>query len=132
MGFCHYSGDGGAGPSIRIAHQALVDADCDWIIVCPCGFNIEDTKKEEELLSSTAWWLVLQPMLTNTNNSVAGDACLQSLVLGECLVLQNHRWELCPIFPAYLADSQSPHPIGKPACATFHHISCLTLTVRHV
>ena len=63
MEVCHYSGDGGAGPSIRIAHQALIDADCDWIIVCPCGFKIEDTKKEEDLLSSKAWWLVLQPML---------------------------------------------------------------------
>ncbi|KAL0049090.1 hypothetical protein WJX82_006101 [Trebouxia sp. C0006] len=49
-------GGGGAGPSIRILNQALVDADCDWIIVCPCGFTIEDTKKEQHLLSSKLWW----------------------------------------------------------------------------
>lgn len=49
-------GDGGAGPSIRISNQALVDADCDWIIVCPCGFTIEDTRKEEDLLNSKSWW----------------------------------------------------------------------------
>lgn len=89
MEFCHYSGDGGAGPSIRIPHQALVDADCDWIIVCPCGFKIEDTKKEEDLLSSKAWWLVLQPVLANTSHSAADDACLHGLVLGECMAVQN-------------------------------------------
>ena len=50
------SGGGGAGPSIRIPNEALVEADCDWIIVCPCGFTIEDTKKEEHLLSSKPWW----------------------------------------------------------------------------
>ena len=55
---CVCSGNGGAGPSIRIPSQALVDADCDWIIVCPCGFTIEDTKKEEDLLSTKAWWYV--------------------------------------------------------------------------
>jgi hypothetical protein len=55
-----YSEGGGAGPSIRILNQALVDADCDWIIVCPCGFTIEDTKKEQHLLSSKPWWYALQ------------------------------------------------------------------------
>ena len=49
-------GNGGAGPSIRIPNEALVEADCDWIIVCPCGFTIEDTKKEEDLLSTKSWW----------------------------------------------------------------------------
>ncbi|KAL0026272.1 hypothetical protein WJX77_007604 [Trebouxia sp. C0004] len=49
-------GGGGAGPSIRIPNQALIDADCDWIIVCPCGFTIKDTEKEQHLLSSKPWW----------------------------------------------------------------------------
>ena len=49
-------GEGGAGPSKRITNEALVEADCDWIILCPCGFTIEDTKKEEDLLSTKPWW----------------------------------------------------------------------------
>lgn len=59
----HCRGEGGAGPSKRIPNQALVDADCDWIIVCPCGFTIEDTKKEEDLLSTKSWWYA--PLLTS-------------------------------------------------------------------
>ena len=54
---CGYdSGNGGAGPSVRIAPEAVVQADVDWIIVCPCGFTIEDTLKEAHLLSTKSWW----------------------------------------------------------------------------
>lgn len=66
-------GGGGAGPSIRIPNQALIDAECDWIIVCPCGFTIEDTEKEQHLLSSKPWWQNLRAVQNNKVVIVDGN-----------------------------------------------------------
>ncbi|KAL0031422.1 hypothetical protein WJX79_010907 [Trebouxia sp. C0005] len=98
-------GGGGAGPSIRILNQALVDADCDWIIVCPCGFSIEDTKKEQDLLSSKTWWQNLRAVqnskvvIVDGNQMFArpGPRLVDALeFLQDKQEVQQRKWRAAP------------------------------------
>eukprot|EP00850_Spirogloea_muscicola_P003389 SM000013S26558 [mRNA] locus=s13:1001004:1007565:- [translate_table: standard] len=50
----------GAGESFRVSPEQVVAVDPDWIIVCPCGLNIQTTKKELEAVSLRAWWRKLR------------------------------------------------------------------------
>lgn len=46
----------GAKASFAMSHEALVDADCDWIIICPCGLDLKQTAKELPAMTSQTWW----------------------------------------------------------------------------
>ena len=39
-----------------MSHEALAAADVDWIVVCPCGLDLEQTAKELPALTSQPWW----------------------------------------------------------------------------
>ena len=49
-------GEGGAKPSFAMKNEALSEADCDWIIVCPCGLDLETTARELTAVTSHSWW----------------------------------------------------------------------------
>jgi hypothetical protein len=42
-----------------MSHEALIAADCDWIIVGPCGLTLEATVKELPTLLRQPWWYVI-------------------------------------------------------------------------
>ena len=46
----------GAPASFAMSHEALAAADVDWIVVCPCGLDLEQTAKELPALTSQPWW----------------------------------------------------------------------------
>ncbi|KAJ3036009.1 hypothetical protein HDV00_003144 [Rhizophlyctis rosea] len=50
------SSGSGAGPSVRTPAQQLVDLKPELIIVCPCGLNMADTRKEVTLIQDRDWW----------------------------------------------------------------------------
>ncbi|TPX58711.1 hypothetical protein PhCBS80983_g02970 [Powellomyces hirtus] len=63
----------GAGPSKRTRAQAVIDSRPEIIIVCPCGLNLEDAKRETGLAMKLEWW----PEMTKYCQKIAvvdGDA----------------------------------------------------------
>eukprot|EP00850_Spirogloea_muscicola_P023641 SM000374S13837 [mRNA] locus=s374:60548:65025:+ [translate_table: standard] len=50
----------GAGESFRVSPEQVVAVDPDWIIVCPCGLDIQTTKRELEAVATRAWWRELR------------------------------------------------------------------------
>lgn len=46
---------GGAGKSIVVTPEQVVASDPDWVIICCCGLNIEDTKKHLTAMSEKEW-----------------------------------------------------------------------------
>eukprot|EP00210_Caulerpa_lentillifera_P000569 g550.t1 len=50
------SEDGGAGYSYAISNEDFVKSDPDWIIICPCGLDIQETLKEMETIKNQSWW----------------------------------------------------------------------------
>ncbi|KAI8821660.1 uncharacterized protein EV422DRAFT_614898 [Fimicolochytrium jonesii] len=46
----------GAGPSVRTRAQAVIDSKPEIIIICPCGLNLEDAKREARLAMKLDWW----------------------------------------------------------------------------
>ncbi|KAJ3073037.1 hypothetical protein HDU98_002365 [Podochytrium sp. JEL0797] len=46
----------GAGPSIRIAHEACVASDPEVIVVAPCGLNLVEAKREVGLILEMEWF----------------------------------------------------------------------------
>lgn len=53
-GFCRF--EGRARASAACSNEALMAADCDWIILCPCGLDIETTSREVQAIASQDWW----------------------------------------------------------------------------
>lgn len=51
----HRSGTG-AGKSIVVEPQKLAESDPDWVVICPCGLDIEETKKELKSVTGLEWW----------------------------------------------------------------------------
>lgn len=41
---------------MAVENSVVEKSDPDWIIVCPCGLNIETTKKELKTLEAQEWW----------------------------------------------------------------------------
>ncbi|GAX77617.1 hypothetical protein CEUSTIGMA_g5061.t1 [Chlamydomonas eustigma] len=52
--------NGAALPSAELPVQAVVDCDPDWIILCPCGLDIETAIKESQGICKAPWWLSLR------------------------------------------------------------------------
>ncbi|KAJ3044345.1 hypothetical protein HK097_001538 [Rhizophlyctis rosea] len=50
------SDGGGAGPSRRTPEQVVVDLKPELVIVCPCGLNLDDSRKEVVLIQDKPWW----------------------------------------------------------------------------
>ena len=49
--------DGHGGPPSRaITVDSAVASDPDWIIICPCGLDLDETKKELPAIIHTDWW----------------------------------------------------------------------------
>ena len=46
----------GAKASFAMSHEALVEADCDWIVICPCGLDLRQTAKELPAMTYQQWW----------------------------------------------------------------------------
>ncbi|CAG8565316.1 16254_t:CDS:2 [Funneliformis mosseae] len=47
----------GAPPSFRVPPQDVIDTKPEILIVCPCGLNLDETRKEyEETLLPSEWW----------------------------------------------------------------------------
>ena len=46
--------------SAAIAAEQLRDADPEWLIVAPCGFNLERSLREQTVLERYPWWRDLQ------------------------------------------------------------------------
>jgi len=47
----------GALPSFRVPPQDVIEARPDILIICPCGLNLDATRKEyEETLLPSEWW----------------------------------------------------------------------------
>lgn len=38
-------------------------ADCDWIVICPCGLDLKQTAKELPAMTSQQWWCALADRL---------------------------------------------------------------------
>ena len=47
---------GAALPSKEISPSAVVHSDPDWVILCPCGLNIETAIRESKGITSSVWW----------------------------------------------------------------------------
>ncbi|KAJ3299389.1 hypothetical protein HK104_009090 [Borealophlyctis nickersoniae] len=46
----------GAGPSVRTPADILLESKPELVIVCPCGLNLADSRKEADLISDRQWW----------------------------------------------------------------------------
>jgi len=51
---------GGAGKSIVVTPEQVVESDPDWVIICCCGLNMEDTKKHLPAMSEKEWFQELR------------------------------------------------------------------------
>ncbi len=45
-----------AGKSVRVEIEDLVQSQPEWIVVCPCGLDLETTAKELESVRDQVWW----------------------------------------------------------------------------
>ncbi|KAK9810117.1 hypothetical protein WJX72_005060 [[Myrmecia] bisecta] len=50
----------GAPPSFAMPHDAVIEADCDWIILCPCGLDMDTCSREALAVTTQAWWQELR------------------------------------------------------------------------
>lgn len=42
---------------MALPNEAVVEADSDWIVCCPCGLDLEVTRKEaDNILAGKSWW----------------------------------------------------------------------------
>lgn len=63
----------GAKPSFAVENEALVDADCDWIVLCPCGLDLLQTDKEVKAINQQPWWQDLRAVREGRVVSVDGS-----------------------------------------------------------
>lgn len=45
-----------AGPAIRVTPEALAASEPQWLVVCPCGLTLEQTRREVDRLADRPWW----------------------------------------------------------------------------
>merc|ERR1719343_1621635 len=50
------SGTAGAGRSYPDEPEALVASNPELVIICPCGLDLQATRKEVAILQRQAWW----------------------------------------------------------------------------
>lgn len=51
-----HSLNGAGGKSRSISPDELVAAQPEWLIVCPCGLDLEDTRRELSKVLTSRWW----------------------------------------------------------------------------
>jgi hypothetical protein len=49
-------GERRAGPSIPIPEQVFVASRPEWIVICPCGFDLRQTRDAAAALAAKPWW----------------------------------------------------------------------------
>ncbi len=49
-----------AGPTVRISPSALAEIDPQRLIICPCGMDLDQTRRCVERLSREEWWSALR------------------------------------------------------------------------
>ena len=102
---------GGAGAkSRRIAAEELVEVMPQRLIICPCGYTIEQTRRELATLTSQRWWRTLPAVHDNEVVIVDGSAMFNRpgprLIDAYCWLVAwlNDRPEVMPAgFPVVRA-----------------------------
>lgn len=64
--------NGGAGASYAITNDDFAASDPDWIVICPCGLNIEETKREMQSIWKADWWYIT---LRNPDAQIPNTGC---------------------------------------------------------
>jgi len=64
----------GAGRSFAVSAEALVASAPELVVVCPCGLDLDMTRREAARLQSTHWWPALPAVAANRVVLVDGDA----------------------------------------------------------
>ena len=64
----------GAGRSFAVSAEAVVASEPELVIVCPCGLDLDMTRREAARLQSTDWWPALPAVAANRVVLVDGDA----------------------------------------------------------
>ncbi|KAJ3333272.1 hypothetical protein HDU76_009930 [Blyttiomyces sp. JEL0837] len=52
-------GDKGAGPSVRVTHEAAIETKPELLIICPCGLDLAASRREAELIQKEDWFKTL-------------------------------------------------------------------------
>ncbi|GBF93520.1 hypothetical protein Rsub_06653 [Raphidocelis subcapitata] len=65
---------GGAAPSRALTNEEFVASDPDWVIVCPCGFDLAETKRELARITGQPWWRGLRAVRAGRVALVDGNA----------------------------------------------------------
>lgn len=61
-------------PSRQITPEELVASLPDRLILCPCGFDLDRTQEDLEMLKKTSWWPMLPAVQENNVAIVDGNA----------------------------------------------------------
>lgn len=61
------------GPSLRFEMDDLIDADPDIIIIAPCGYNLDQTRRDADLLSRRNNWQTLRAVRQNRVALIDGN-----------------------------------------------------------
>jgi iron complex transport system substrate-binding protein len=64
---------GAALPSKEISPSAVVDSNPDWVILCPCGLNVDMAIRESQGITSSVWWKGLRAVRENKVVVVDGN-----------------------------------------------------------
>jgi ATP-binding cassette subfamily B (MDR/TAP) protein 1 len=65
---------GGAGKSFPVTSEAVIESDPDLVIVCPCGLDLEMSKRETDRLMTQEWFADLRAIKNKRLLVVDGDA----------------------------------------------------------
>jgi ABC-type Fe3+-hydroxamate transport system substrate-binding protein len=66
----HPLGAGGA-KSRRVTPEEILESAPERVVVCPCGFDLERTRAEFEVLRQTRWWPLLPAVLEAKPGAIA-------------------------------------------------------------
>ncbi|GAB4813238.1 hypothetical protein N2152v2_000284 [Parachlorella kessleri] len=64
---------GGAGKSFTVEPEQLLASDPDWLIICPCGFEIPQALREMRIMVEAPWWNQLRAVREGRVVIVDGD-----------------------------------------------------------
>ncbi|GMH33922.1 hypothetical protein BSKO_01756 [Bryopsis sp. KO-2023] len=63
----------GAGKSIVVTPEKLLESDPDWVVICPCGLDLDETKTELKPVVQREWWGKLRALKEGRVVLVDGD-----------------------------------------------------------
>ena len=96
-------------PSRQVAPEELIESMPDRVIVCPCGFDLDRTERELDVLRETTWWNMLPAVQEGQVAIVDGSAMFNRpgprLVDAFCWLvswIQDRPEVLPPGFPVRL------------------------------